>query len=323
MIGDDTLFRCLETINEINEGKMAGQSMDGFKEILDQRIAGLSVNDMRSLGKSSAATSRKMGKSDERLAFHQTLQLCLSSEERARPIEEQFPFVRADLDQLSTNTIKLEASVESLCNKSRNTAIEMEAAVCALFDVWLDEKAPEFGDHWRIVLPDGKIFSGKNVCLVQWDGIFGTSKYGEVRLILIETKEIPHSNDLIIEGADGAQNGKTLYGRGKKTVQYLRDLCDESKPRSNYGPMRTQENVLRDFVGARLTVCYASGLMRDDIKDSLRQLQARFDDEQLPIDVWAMECPRLSSCNVASFTSAKVGVMSEKECDFGVASSCK
>jgi hypothetical protein len=209
---------------------------------------------MRNLGKSSAATSRKMGKSDERLAFHQTLQLRLSSEERVRPrIEEQFPFVHADLDQLSTNTIKLEASVakleasvakleasvESLCNKYRNTAIEMEAAVCALFDVWLGGKALEFGDRWRIVLPDGKIFSGKNVCLVQWDGIFGTSKNGEVRLILIETKEIPHSNDLIIEGAEGAQNGKTLYGRGKKTLQYLRDLCDESKSRSNYGPMRS------------------------------------------------------------------------------------
>jgi hypothetical protein len=128
-------------------------------------------------------------------SLYYTLATALTEEERNRPINEQFPFLRSDMDLLVENTLALEASSKRLIETEKNKGKEMEDAVIPLFIDWLENNSY---DPAVVPILDGKISSLEepSKLLVQWDGIIYAVKNEDKKLFLIETKQIAHENDI-------------------------------------------------------------------------------------------------------------------------------
>lgn len=89
--------------------------------------------DLRSLQSKIKDYSYNLDKKNPELNYFMELELKLMSEERSRPVAEQFPLVRADIDKLLTIAKSLTEKTKLLTNAGLNRSNEMECAVNRLF----------------------------------------------------------------------------------------------------------------------------------------------------------------------------------------------
>ena len=250
---------------------------------------------------------------DRRLKFYQEFSFLLLQTERARPFDEQFPYVCNDLDGLLKATAALEKSTsmlaESTSNLANSTAIfengvrnkskEMEMTVNASFLSLLENRG------WSAVEVhiDGGIMyrlDTPRVELVQWDGLVSANNKntGEEMLFLIETKEIAHIND--IRG-----HHKGLYERGLRTFEYLTDLKSPLPKGTTYdAKTKMQHAIFRSFAAYDITLVYASDIISDEIKQKALEVKQELNLLAFPtqIQVWVMECPRFVSSTLSVMT---------------------
>ena len=115
-----------------------------------------------------------------------------SVEERLRPISEQFPFARCDIDILLKATENLEKSTSRLGRSSKNKSNEMEAEVRREFFDELNKTG--WNAVMMIEIIRGEILSvdKPSTVLVEWDGIIYATHEdsGISKVFFIETKEI-------------------------------------------------------------------------------------------------------------------------------------
>ena len=250
---------------------------------------------------------------DRRLKFYQEFSFLLLQTERARPFDEQFPYVCNDLDGLLKATATLEKRASKLLvlttNLVKSTADfekgvenksnEMKMTVNASFLSLLENRG------WSAVevhIDGGMIYrlDTPRVELVQWDGLVAANhkNTGEEMLFLIETKEIAHIND--IRG-----HHKGLYERGLRTFDYITQLeLPLSKGTTYNANTKMQHTIFRSFADYNITLVYASGIISDEIKQKALEVKEDFKLHAFPtqIQVWVMACPRFVSSTLSVMT---------------------
>ena len=243
---------------------------------------------------------------DRKLKFYQEFSQLLLQTERARPFNEQFPYVCNDLDGLLKATATLLESTTNLLEATadfgkgvENKSIEIEMTVTALFLSLLENRG------WSAVevhIDGGIIYrlDTPRVELVQWDGLVSANNKntGEEMLFLIETKEIAHIND--IRG-----HHKSLYERGLRTFEYITDLKSPLPKGTTYNAKaKMQHAIFRSFADYNITLVYASGIISDEIKQKALEVKEDFKLHAFPkqIQVWVMECPRFVSSTLSVMT---------------------
>ena len=151
------------------------------------------------------------------------LEYHLISEERNRPMDEQFPFMRTDLDQLSKIAESLTKSTDFLDNARLNRSREMERDINALF---VEDMRKTGLSVISIVSTDQTKYTGVQLTVkkgdsVEWDGIYaGVDDHGDnkqANIFLIETKEIANARDIF-------ENKRNLFKKVTKTLQYFKQL---------------------------------------------------------------------------------------------------
>ena len=210
-------------------------------------------------------------------------------QERSKPYDEQFPYVRYDVDTITKNVDKLTTNVNKLCQYNSRRSKDLEDAVNLLFETWLAKK------NWhsdKIPLEKGNIYhlvDGKKQVLVQWDGIYSAERVNEKgekekNLFFIETKESSHLTFI--------QDDKmSLYKKGEKTFQYLKTLWENE----NLNEPSLQDFNLFHFKNYSLIVVYATGGISEDIRTCLLNVQQTYKMENIPIVLMKASCPRISS----------------------------
>ena len=298
-----------------NDGTLHYENLDEFDTEFDTiQWSKFSVADIR-IGRTKLTPScNQLGSGDKKLKFFQQFSVRLLETERARPLDEQFPYVCNDLDGLLKATAALEKSTsmlaESTSNLANSTAIfengvrnkskEMEMTVNASFLSVLEKRG------WSAV--EVHIYSGiiykldkPSEELVQWDGLVSATnkETAEEMLFLIETKEIAHIND--IQG-----NWKGLYERGVRTFDYITQLKLQLPKGTTYNAStKMQHTIFKSFADYNITLVYASGIISDEIKQMALEVNETFKLYAYPkqTQVWLMECPR--------FFSSTLSVMAE------------
>jgi len=241
------------------------------------------------------------------------LEYHLSSEERNRPIEDQFPFMRTDLDQLSKIAESLTKSNAFLDNLRMNRSLEMERDVNTLFVEYMRGKGMSL---ISIRSTDERKLTGVQLTLqkgdtVQWDGIYaGVDDHGDgiqANIFLIETKEIANARDIF-------ENERNLCKKAKKTLQYfeqLKQTPSQRKPLKGKTTVDFQKEQISSYlkvpldgeehsIEPKVVVIYASGNMPSDVFEKLKMLRDEFKGK---IHVWSMECPRLTACHIEDFSN--------------------
>ena len=243
---------------------------------------------------------------DRRLKFYQEFSFLLLQTERARPFDEQFPYVCNDLDGLLKATATLLESTTNLLKATadlgkdvENESKEIEIPVNASFLSLLENRG------WSAVevhIDGGMIYrlDTPRVELVQWDGLVAANhkNTGEEMLFLIETKEIAHIND--IRG-----HHKGLYERGLRTFDYITQLeLPLSKGTTYNANTKMQHTIFRSFADYNITLVYASGIISDEIKQKALEVKEDFKLHAFPtqIQVWVMACPRFVSSTLSVMT---------------------
>ena len=298
-----------------NDGTPHYKSLDEFNAEFDTILwREFSVADIR-IGRTRLTPSCNQRDShDKKLKFFQQFSVRLLETERARPFDEQFPYVCNDLDGLLKATAALEKITsmlaESTSNLANSTAIfengvrnkskEMEMTVNASFLSVLENRG------WSAVevhIDRGIIhkLDTPSVELVQWDGLVSATnkETAEEMLFLIETKEIAHIND--IRG-----NWKGLYERGVRTFDYITQLKLPLPKGTTYNAStKMQHTIFKSFADYNITLVYASGIISDEIKQMALEVNETFKLYAYPkqTQVWLMECPR--------FFSSTLSVMAE------------
>ena len=243
---------------------------------------------------------------DRKLKFYQELSFLLLQTERARPFDEQFPYVCNDLDGLlkatatllesTTNLLKATADLgKDVENESKEIEIPVNASFLSLLENrgWsAAEVHIDGGIMYRLDTP--------RVELVQWDGLVSANNKntGEEMLFLIETKKIAHIND--IRG-----HHKGLYERGLRTFEYLTDLKSPLPKGTTYdAKTKMQHAIFRSFAAYDITLVYASDIISDEIKQKALEVKQELNLLAFPtqIQVWVMECPRFVSSTLSVMT---------------------
>ena len=250
----------------------------------DDCMKDCTVEQLRDIKRTANLRSSSMDKTNDKLKYYNIVKVFLEEEERKHPIDEQFPFVRIDMDVFDRQLDKMLKSMTQLHKETLNFSTQMELAVRKLFGAYLDSNG---WDYWDVPLTGGKIYRKKGDSLVQWDSIIGARKDDDFRLFLVETKTIPHQNDIFCEKGDEGYD--TILERGKRTIEYTKSLRSKNMKGLN-GALRTQDNLLLEFVEAKIVFVYASGIMHDDIKDRIKRLPAMFKEDEYSVDVCFMEC---------------------------------
>lgn len=97
-------------------------------------------------------------------------------------------------------------------------------------------------------------------------------------------------------------NGDMQY-KMARTVEYLRDTMP-----NEVGPFRSvyhlQRNLLERYVKSPVVFVYASGLMNEEIKSKLKQLQQEISTgPYVDVRILAAESPRLTDCILTDFST--------------------
>ena len=290
-----------------NDGTLHYENLDEFDTEFDTiQWSKFSVADIR-IGRTKLTPScNQLGSGDKKLKFFQQFSFRLLQTERARPIDEQFPYVCNDLDGLLKATATLLQSTSNLAkstavfeNGVENKSKEMEMTVNASFLSVLENRG------WSAV--EVHIYSGiiykldkPSEELVQWDGLVSATnkETAEEMLFLIETKEIAHIND--IRG-----HYKGLYERGVRTFDYITQLKLPLPKGTTYNAStKMQHTIFKSFADYNITLVYASGIISDEIKQKALEVKEDFKLHAFPtqIQVWVMACPRFVSSTLSVMT---------------------
>ena len=112
------------------EGRILNLSLDEFRKQLPAKgsISLCSVVQLRKVKSTADVLSFSMDKRNPRLKFYQEIKKYLEEEERSRPIDEQFPFVRTDIDDIARSLADLTRAAANLNRESSNESTQMEKA---------------------------------------------------------------------------------------------------------------------------------------------------------------------------------------------------
>ena len=291
--------RPIETLLDIIEdvrrrSSIINLSLDDFRDLLPDKksISRCSVNELREIKATATLRSSAIDKADPRLKYYDAIKLYLEAEERSRPIEEQFPHVRTDMDEFDRRLDKMTASLDKLFRESANESDQMELAVRKLLGRYLESIGWEY---WDVGLREGRIFQKKGTAIAQWDGVIGAKRDDELCIFLVETKRIPHANDIFRD--DDINNGKSMFVRGIKTMEYF-NLLRNKDIEGQFGSMLEQDLILKLYINARVVFVYASQTMNEAAKNRIRLLPAMFVEQGHSVDVYLMECLSPSEGNV-------------------------
>ena len=225
-------------------------------------------------------------------------------EERRRPIDEQF----TDLDQLSTISESLVKTSKFLDNAGLYRSREMECAVNALF---VEEMKKKGLPIISIVSTDQSKYTGVELTVkkgehIQWDGMYAVidchGEYKQATIFLIETKEIANARDIFeIENNLSDKVTKTLRyfdqrkqsskGDKRPTDKDLVDIQKEQVASFLKVPLDGVENS----TAPKIVIIYASGNLPSHVVEELVKLRDKFEGK---VNVWSMECPRLTMCEL-------------------------
>ena len=292
----DTILRMLE---DLHRGTNTTElSLEQFKEMLPD-VKDCTVEQLRSMKGTANLLSSPLTKTDEKLKYYQTINVYLEKAEREHPIDEQFPYVRTDMDEFDKQLNKMLTSRAFMENRLNNESDQMELAVKQLFRAHLKQ---EGWDFWDVPLSEGKLYKKKDMLLVQWDTMIGARNCDECRLFLVETKLYPHANDVLCDENDRKRYNKCLYARGKRTIEYLASLFGKDI-KGQCGTMRTQDTALLEFVDAKVELVYASRIMNHEIKKRIEQVSTLLSTDGHSVNVSFMECPSVSEGNFTSVLS--------------------
>ena len=296
-----------EAINQVREGTFNDDVLNSF-----------SIDVIRTNIKELKRIASTCVKGDIKLQHVLSLIVKLNIEERSRPMEEQFPFLLVDLDQMSENLTKTnqgltkllksfeatdkrlartERSVAQLCAHDHNLANEMEKNANAVFIEWL--KREKYSEVFQSLFKEGVIKAPNGDSIVQWDGMISATKDDVRHLFLLEVKEIAHKSDICAEAA-AKKPRRNLDEKIKRTLEYFRKTMPQhfNSKTSYKEAYREQLSVLHEYVNAHISVVYASGLMNSDVVGELHKLVESYKD--VDVDIYWAECPRFESCDVTS-----------------------
>ena len=229
----------------------------------------------------------------------------LRSEEKSRPIDEQFPFVKVDLDDLSASCKLLERSIEklertssNLVSNQQNNATLVENVLSDSLEKWLQTNS--FDNIEKFSETKGVLFRRNKNALVQWDGIFNASKDCQTYLILIEVKETPHRNDILpYIGMTEKEKQKTLLCRTQRTLDLYNEIKEEIRVKKNLQStsrvFRRQATIFDELT--KIIIILASSNIRKDLTDAIEDLKNELNnplleyrcasiDYQLNLELW-------------------------------------
>ena len=202
-----------------------------------------------------------MNKTNPELQYILAMITKLVKEERERDIEEQFPYVRIDLD-------KLEKTSSNFVSYTLNQSVVLKEMIRTGLKCHFKYRDYTVVDLFDLI-PNGiiKKLNGKDD-FVQWDAIIAISKEGEdsKRIYFVETKSKAHVNDVLVDK-------KCLLNRMSKTIELMADLkiadVNEIKNENVYG----QRAYLKRFIDYEIVACYASNSIGKWIIDGLTTLK--------------------------------------------------
>ena len=285
----------LDIIDDLRRGEsIIDLSLDDFRDLLPDKktISRCSVNELRGIKATATLSSSAIDEADPRLKFYTAVKLYLEGEERSRPIEEQFPHVRTDMDEFDRRLNKMIASLDKQYRESANESDQMEFAARKLLGRYLESNRWEY---WDVGLKEGRIYQKKGTAIAQWDGVIGAKRDDELCIFLVETKRIPHANDIFRD--DDINTGNSMFVRGIKTMEYLNFLRNKDIE-GQFGSMLEQDLILKLYINARVVFVYASQTMNEAAKNRIRLLPAMFVEQGHSVDVYLMECLSPSEGNV-------------------------
>ena len=272
--------------------------MEQFRsKVSNTPLESFSIDELRGAREILYSQSNKMDNKNPALKFYTVLMYSLSVEERSRPISEQFPYARCDIDSLVKATENLEKSTRRIDQTLKNKSDEMGIEVRRVFLAELIRN--EWDAEIMTEIIGGIIFSltKPKVELVQWDGIItAVHKSGSKKIFFIETKEIANEADIFRQG-DG------LFDRAKRTYEYLQQLQKGELPKgATYTEAhRKQHRSFRDLSDYNVTIAYVSSVVDDKIKSLAFKVETDFQLIHYPIYVWVGISPRLN--NISFITS--------------------
>lgn len=236
---------------------------------------------------------KKDGNASKRNAYYDILHYKLMVLERRRPLDDQFPYVRGDIDKLLEMSTQQTSNINNFFRYIDRRSKDMEEGVNQLFEKWLEDH------NWKgdkVPLDKGQLYhiiNGRKKEMVQWDGIYSgicqsvqkldTIEQDQCRkcLFLIETKETGHP-ELILN------DSPSLFEKGQRTFNYLETL-------SGTGSGLPQDKLFRDLAQYSIIIIFACGQVVDEaLNEALSECERWFVKHQIPITIWFATCPRMS-----------------------------
>ena len=252
----------------------------------------------------------------------------LIQEERSRPIDDQFPFVAADIDKINTALEKTQKSLESLIGNVKNNSDEMEANARICFMNWLEKEGYTDVFH-DTAIADGVIFDSSLRQIVQWDGIISAVNPNDhkTHLFLLEVKQFPskhifaerQAHDMTATAEDlpassaatgdsekrqaysGLKPRRTLALKIERTLRFLRETLPDHRTKNFGAHYKRHLDLWNAYATVDVSFAYVSGLMRENVKGALRDLPTSMLrlNPPLRVDVLFVECLRYGSCSVS------------------------
>ena len=269
----------------------------------------LSIGELRDARGILSQQSIEMDNRNPNLKYYVQLMYLLSAEERRRPISEQFPFTRCDIDILLKATENLEKSTSRLERSSKDKSIEMEAEVRREFFDELNKTGWDAVMMIEIIRGEILSIDIPSRVLVEWDGIIHATHEdsGISKVFFIETKEIADEKDIFREG-------EGLFDRSKRTYDYLQLLKMKTTDRiSNSEMSKTQRAAFRALEDYEPTFVYASGNVDEKTNLNVLSAEKKSEDINYPIKLWIATCPRLTEINFTKSEAERVRYVTTRD----------
>lgn len=183
--------------------------------------------------------------------------------------------------KLTVDLVRLEKTSSNLVNNAQNSSARHEVIMNNSIMKALVRQGCEVGTIEG--LPGGVIYKGTHK-LVQWDGILLYTNNAIVPprdvIVLVETKQNAHRNDIFGKPEDRDSIKKSLYSKALRTHEYFSAMAalSSSAKGSLSVKERVQLGVLTIALNADIAVVYASSVLEDDILSELRRLS---EDEEV------------------------------------------
>ena len=231
-----------------------------FKNMVDNlELSRFNINELRQFASKLKNNSKSMNKTNPELKYYLSMITKLVKEERERDIEEQFPYVRIDLDQL-------EKTSSNLVSYTLNQSVVLEEMIRTWLKCHFKYRNYIVVDLFDII-SDGVIkhLNGKDD-LVQWDAMIAVSNEDLKRIYFVETKSKAHKNDIL-------GDKKCLQSRMSKTIELMADLKITDVNEIKNEKVYAQRAYLKRFVDYEIVTCYASNSIAKWIIDELATLK--------------------------------------------------